>query len=277
MNPRFLIVFTMSLCGLFAGLAGTTEILGDSRATCPPRTRPRSASTPSPSRSWDGRTRSGSSSPASCSAPCRPGPARCRSRRGIPVQFVSILQAIILFFLTAEILVRRIFRVRKAAEALGDVSGIAGSYGQRVLGRHGRAVQHPGHRPDPRVHRLRRGPRASHRAHRGRGRRAGRPWCAVRVHERAVRRGEHRDRGHDADRRLRGVVGRVPRLRCHPCVVELAALRHHRAAAGRPGCRASWPPAPYRRCTPGCRSPSGPTRSSAARSSTSSPSASPAT
>jgi simple sugar transport system permease protein len=29
MNPRWLIIFTMSLCGLFAGLAAATEVLGD--------------------------------------------------------------------------------------------------------------------------------------------------------------------------------------------------------------------------------------------------------
>ena len=49
------------------------------------------------------------------------------------------------------------------------------------------------------------------------------------------------------------------------------------AAAHRPGSRRSAPRACPRRCTPGCRSASGPTRSSAARSSTCSPSASPAT
>jgi ABC-type uncharacterized transport system permease subunit len=35
-----------------------------------------------------------------------------------PFQFVLVLQAIILFFLTAEVLVRRIFRVREASSAL---------------------------------------------------------------------------------------------------------------------------------------------------------------
>jgi ABC-type uncharacterized transport system permease subunit len=51
---------------------------------------------------------------------------------GIPNEMVTVLQAVILFFLTAEVIVRRIFRVREAAAALGDVGGLAESYGQRL-------------------------------------------------------------------------------------------------------------------------------------------------
>ena len=91
---------------------------------------------------------------------------------------------------------------------------------------------------------------------------------AVRRHVRAVRRRQHRHRGHDADgglRRLAVGVGLapVPRLDRRPS-----------SASRRPSSRSSSrsSSAMLSRCsTPGCRSRSGPTRSSAARSSTSSP------
>jgi general nucleoside transport system permease protein len=130
MNPRFLIVFTMSLCGLFAGLAGATEILGDVGYM------PASYST---TVGFDAIAVAllGRANPVGILfagllfGAMQAGSGAMQIQAGIPVQFVSVLQAIILFFLTAEVLVRRIFRVKRAAEALGDVS-VATSYGQRL-------------------------------------------------------------------------------------------------------------------------------------------------
>jgi simple sugar transport system permease protein len=130
MNPRFLIVFTMSLCGLFAGLAGATEILGEVGYM------------PASYGSTVGFTAIavallGRSNPVGILfagllfGAMQAGAGAMQIQAGIPVEFVSVLQAIILFFLTAEVLVRRIFRVKRAAEAMGDVS-VAASYGQRL-------------------------------------------------------------------------------------------------------------------------------------------------
>ncbi len=131
MNPRFLIVFTMSLCGLFAGLAGATEVLGE--VGYMPASYSSTVGFDAIAVALLGRANPvGILLAGLLFGAMQAGAGAMQIQAGIPVQFVSVLQAIILFFLTAEILVRRIFRVRKAAEALGDVSGIADSYGQRV-------------------------------------------------------------------------------------------------------------------------------------------------
>ena len=70
-----IIVLTMSICGLLAGLAGAGEILGVSRLHAGRLLAPTSASTPSRWRCWAARTRSASCSPPSCSARCAPAPA----------------------------------------------------------------------------------------------------------------------------------------------------------------------------------------------------------
>jgi general nucleoside transport system permease protein len=130
MNPRFLIIFTMSLCGLFAGLAGAVEILGEVGYM------------PASYQSTVGFTAIavallGRANPVGILlsgllfGAMQAGAGAMEIQAGIPNDFVSVLQAIILFFLTAEVLVRRIFRVKRAAEALGDVS-VATTYGQRV-------------------------------------------------------------------------------------------------------------------------------------------------
>jgi general nucleoside transport system permease protein len=130
MNPRFLVIFTMSLCGLFAGLAGATEILGENGYM---------------EASYSGAVGFtaiavallGRANPVGILfagllfGAIEAGAKVMEVQAGIPSDFVIVLEAIILFFLTAEVLVRRIFRVKRAAEALGDVS-VATSYGQRV-------------------------------------------------------------------------------------------------------------------------------------------------
>ena len=48
---------------------------------------------------------------------------------GLPVQMVDVLQAVILLFLTAEIVVRRIFRVRGQTAELVEMASVSRSYG----------------------------------------------------------------------------------------------------------------------------------------------------
>jgi simple sugar transport system permease protein len=133
MNPRFLIVFTLGLCGLFAGLAGITQILG--------RTGYMPASfVTSTTLGFDAIAVAllGRANPVGIlfagllfgALQAGAGPMQAE---GIKVQMISVLQALILFFLTAEVLVRRIFRVKAGAEeALGDVGGLSSSYAQRT-------------------------------------------------------------------------------------------------------------------------------------------------
>lgn len=129
MNPRWLIVFTMSLCGLFAGLAGASVTLGQT--------------------GWLGASQAptigfeaiavallGRSHPVGILlsgllfGAIKTGGIAMQAQLGIQVEFVLMLEAIILFFLTAEVLVRRIFRVREASRAL-DVTSLSDSYASR--------------------------------------------------------------------------------------------------------------------------------------------------
>jgi simple sugar transport system permease protein len=48
---------------------------------------------------------------------------------GLPPQMVDVLQAVILFFITADIVVRRIFRVREKAGEIVELSSVSRSYG----------------------------------------------------------------------------------------------------------------------------------------------------
>ena len=94
-------------------------------------------------------------------------------------------------------------------------------------------------------------------------------------HERAVRRREHRHRGDDAERaRSSAFVAAGLVSAGHARRSPSADLRRHAGAAHRRASRRSLTGDARVDCsTPGCRSRSGPTRSSAARSSTSPPSA----
>ncbi len=130
MNPRWLIIFTMGLCGLFAGLAASTEILGDVHYM------PASFST---TVGFDAIAVAllGRANPLGIlfsgllfgAMQAGSGPMQIEAE--IPVQIVSVLQAVILFFLTAEVLVRTIFRVRSDARG-ADEPQLATSYGRKA-------------------------------------------------------------------------------------------------------------------------------------------------
>ena len=128
MNPRWLIIFTLSLCGLFAGLAGATEILGDVGYM------PFSFST---TVGFDAIAVAllGRANPVGILfagllfGALQAGAGPMQIQAGIPVQIVSVLQAVILFFLTAEVLVRRIFRVRGQAPEIVELASVSRSYG----------------------------------------------------------------------------------------------------------------------------------------------------
>ncbi|MEK6191993.1 MAG: ABC transporter permease [Chloroflexota bacterium] len=130
MNPRWLIIFTLSLCGLFAGLAGATEILGDVGYM------PASFST---TVGFDAIAVAllGRANPVGILfagllfGALQAGAGPMQIQAGIPVQIVSVLQAVILFFLTAEVLVRQVFRLKSDAKAPGELANLSGSYAAR--------------------------------------------------------------------------------------------------------------------------------------------------
>jgi simple sugar transport system permease protein len=133
MRTRLLVVLTMSICGLLAGLAGSGEILGLTGFM------PAGYST---NVGFDGITVAllGRAHPigilfaALLLGAMRAGAGLMQIQAGIPVQMVDVLQGAILFFLTAEQLVRYVFRIRAARAGVTELQTVTRSYaGKTVL------------------------------------------------------------------------------------------------------------------------------------------------
>ncbi|HKF94982.1 MAG TPA: ABC transporter permease, partial [Gammaproteobacteria bacterium] len=109
MKPRRMMVLTMSLCGAFAGLAGAIEIL---RLGYYPAVFGSSIG-------FDGITVAllGQASPigimfsAILLGAMRAGAPLMQIQARVPVEIIDVIQGVILIFLAAEIVVRRIFRL----------------------------------------------------------------------------------------------------------------------------------------------------------------------
>jgi ABC-type uncharacterized transport system permease subunit len=130
MNPRWLVIFTLSLCGLFAGLAGATEILGE--VGYMPASLATTVGFDAIAVALLGRANPvGILFAGLLFGALQAGAGAMQIQAGIPVQIVSVLQAVILFFLTAEVLVRQIFRLKSGAKALGEVPNLSSSYAAR--------------------------------------------------------------------------------------------------------------------------------------------------
>jgi simple sugar transport system permease protein len=131
MKPRRMMMLTMSLCGAFAGLAGAIEIL---RLGYYPAVFGTSIG-------FDGITVAllGQANPigimfsAFLLGAMRAGAPLMQIEAGIPVEIIDVIQGVILIFLAAEIVVRRIFRLRTATGA-GELQTITRTYGEKVAG-----------------------------------------------------------------------------------------------------------------------------------------------
>jgi ABC-type uncharacterized transport system permease subunit len=128
MQPRRLIVLTMAVCGLLAGLAGAGEILGLDGYM---------AVSYSTNVGFDAITVAllGRAHPVGILfsglllGAMRAGAGVMQIDAGIPLQMVDVLQGFILFFLTAGLIVRYIFRIRAAGPAVTELETITRSYG----------------------------------------------------------------------------------------------------------------------------------------------------
>ena len=128
MRPRLLIVVTMAFCGGLAGLAGAGEILGLTGFM------PAGYST---NVGFDGITVAllGQAHPIGIMfagillGAMRAGAPLMQIEAGVPAQMVDVLQGAILFFLTAEILVRYLFRIRAKSAKVAELQTVASSYG----------------------------------------------------------------------------------------------------------------------------------------------------
>jgi simple sugar transport system permease protein len=130
MNPRRMIIFTMSLCGAFAGLAGAVEVL---RLGYYPAVFGTSIG-------FDGITVAllGQGNPvgimlaALLLGAMRAGAPLMQIQAGIPVEIIDVIQGVILIFLTAEVIVRKIFHLKTEAAGTGEIQTFTRSYGEKV-------------------------------------------------------------------------------------------------------------------------------------------------
>lgn len=128
MSPRRLIVLTMTLCGMFAGLAGAFEIL-------PLGYYPAVFGT---SIGFAGITVAllGRAHPvgillaALLLGAMRAGAPAMQITAKIPIEIIDVIQGLILLFLAAEAVVRRLFRTRTERVTPTEVGTISRSYGE---------------------------------------------------------------------------------------------------------------------------------------------------
>ena len=130
MRPAFLIMLTMSLSGLLFGIAGSIEILGVSHFMIP--SYGTAIGFDAIAVALLGRSHPfGIAAAALLFGALRAGAGLMQVLAGIPVEIVDVIQAVILLFLAADIVVRRLFRIR-AAGGLADLKTVTSSYGGRA-------------------------------------------------------------------------------------------------------------------------------------------------
>jgi simple sugar transport system permease protein len=130
MRPGFLIPFTMAFSGLLFGIAGSTEILGVSYFMIP--SYGTSIGFDAIAVALLGRSHPfGIAAAALLFGALRAGAGLMQIQAQVPVEIVDVIQAVILLFLAADVVVRRVFRIR-AAGTLVDLKTVTRSYGGRT-------------------------------------------------------------------------------------------------------------------------------------------------
>ncbi|MBX3031489.1 MAG: ABC transporter permease [Chloroflexi bacterium] len=128
MRPRALIILTMSVSGLLAGLAGAIQILGLTKHM--PIGYASSIGFDAIAVALLGRSHPlGVLLAALLFGAMRAGSGLMQVRAGIPVQMIDVLQGVILFFLAADVILRWVFRVRARGTGIGQESTVTRSYG----------------------------------------------------------------------------------------------------------------------------------------------------
>ncbi len=128
MSPRRLIILTMSLCGLFAGLAGTLEIL---LLGFYPAVFGTTIGFAGITVAMLGRSHPfGILLAALLLGAMRAGAPNMQIQAGVPVEIIDVIQGVILLFIAAEIVVRRLLRIRSAAGgAPVELATVSRTYG----------------------------------------------------------------------------------------------------------------------------------------------------
>jgi ABC-type uncharacterized transport system permease subunit len=131
MSPRRLIVVTMSLCGLFAGLAGAMEIL---TLGYYPATFGTAIGFAGITVALLGRTHPvGILLAALLLGGMRAGAPAMQITAEIPIEIIDVIQGLILLFLAAEGVVRRVFRIRAERVTPSELGTVSRSYGEGAV------------------------------------------------------------------------------------------------------------------------------------------------
>ncbi len=132
MHPRLITVFTMTMCGLLAGFAGASVLLGVSHTM----TSSFGTTVGFDSISVALLARSnpvGIIFAAVLFGAMRAGAPLMQIQAQIPVELIDVLQATILLFLVASPVLRRLFRLRGVQAGLGSTDTITRTYGGEAV------------------------------------------------------------------------------------------------------------------------------------------------
>jgi ABC-type uncharacterized transport system permease subunit len=131
MSPRRLVILTMSLCGMLAGLAGVITFLGEIGYY--PATFGTAIGFDAIAVALLGRGHPvGVMFGALLFGFFRAGAPLMQIRADIPIEIIDVLIATILFFLAAEVLVRHIFRIRAERGMAEGTQQFTKSYGRET-------------------------------------------------------------------------------------------------------------------------------------------------
>lgn len=132
MRPTLIIMFTMSLAGFLAGVAGSVEILGITHFIS--ASYGSTVGFDSITVALLGRTHPvGILLAALLFGAMRAGSGLMQITTGIPVEIVDVLQAIVLLFIAADVIVRNVFRIRAAGGGLAELETVTKSYGEGAV------------------------------------------------------------------------------------------------------------------------------------------------
>jgi simple sugar transport system permease protein len=128
MHPALITILTMSLCGLLAGLAGAGQILGISHFMN--ASYGTSIGFDSISVALLGRAHPlGITLAALLFGAMRAGSGLMQIQAGIPVEIIDVIQATILLFLAADIVIRRALRLRAPSAEPDELATVTKTYG----------------------------------------------------------------------------------------------------------------------------------------------------
>ena len=127
-RPAFLTILTMSLCGLLAGLAGGGQILGVSLFMT--ASYGTSIGFDSISVALLGRAHPvGIMLAALLFGAMRAGSGLMQIEADIPVEIIDVIQATILLFLAADVVIKRLFRIRAPGAEPSELQTVTKTYG----------------------------------------------------------------------------------------------------------------------------------------------------